>query len=116
ATELFGQEAGGHFQDILKSIVEIREGRYLFNSIEEQAAHLMYLIIRNRPFRDGNKRIGAFLFVWFLDRNRYRLDADGTPKINANGLAALALLVAQSDPADKDELIKLIINLVKASE
>lgn len=113
ATALFGSERGESFAGILHSVVQTGDGKYLYNSIEEQAAHLLYLVIKNLPFTDGNKRIGAFLFVWFLDRNRHRLDPDGQPKINANGLTALALLVAQSDPAHKEDIIRLIINLVK---
>jgi prophage maintenance system killer protein len=113
ATALFGSERDESFGSILRLIVQTWDGKYLYNSIEEQAAHLLYFVIKNLPFTDGNKRIGAFLFVWFLDRNRHRLDPDGQPKINANGLAALALLVAQSDPAHKEDIIRLIINLVK---
>lgn len=113
ATALFGSERDESFGGILRSVVQTWDGEYLYNSIEEQAAHLLYFVIKNHPFTDGNKRIGAFLFVWFLDRNQHRLDPDGQPKINANGLAALALLVAQSDPAHKEDIIKLIINLVK---
>jgi prophage maintenance system killer protein len=115
ATSAFGEETGDDFTLILKTVAETRNGEFILNSIEEQAAHLMYSVIRNRPFKDGNKRIGAFLFVWFLERNRYRLDAEGMPKINANGLAALALLVAQSEQKDKEEIIKLIIHLVRAA-
>jgi death-on-curing family protein len=88
-------------------------GQYLYPSIEEQAAHLLYFIIKNHPFADGNKRIGAFLFVWFLEKNKHRFKKSAEVKINDNGLTALALLVAQSNPAEKDLMIKLIINLIK---
>lgn len=73
---------------------------------------MLYFIIKNHPFNDGNKRIGAFLFIWFLERNKHRLKKSGEPKINDNGLVALALLVAQSDPAHKELMVKLIVNLV----
>jgi death-on-curing family protein len=87
-------------------------GEYLYPSIEEQAAHLLYFVIKNHPFADGNKRIGAFLFVWFLHLNQHLLKKKGELKINDNALVALALLVAQSDPAHKDSMIKLVINLI----
>ncbi|WP_390895889.1 type II toxin-antitoxin system death-on-curing family toxin [Pseudomonas citronellolis] len=82
-------------------------------STEEQAAHLLYFIIKNHPFTDGNKRIGAFLFIWFLQRNQHHLKHDGELKINDNALAAIALLVAQSDPRQKELMIHLIMNLIR---
>ena len=87
-------------------------GKYLYPSIEEQAAHLLYFIIKNHPFTDGNKRIGAFLFIWFLDKNKHRFKKSGELKINDNALVALALLVAQSNPAEKELMIKLITRFV----
>jgi death-on-curing family protein len=89
-------------------------GEYLYKSIESQAAHLLYFVIKNHPFSDGNKRIGAFLFVWFLEKNKHRFKKTGEVKINDNGLVALALLVAQSNPEDKELMIKLIINLINS--
>lgn len=86
--------------------------KYLYPSIEEQAAHLLYFIIKNHPFSDGNKRIGAFLFIWFLDKNKHRFKKSGELKINDNALVALALLVAQSNPAEKELMIKLITRFV----
>ena len=73
---------------------------------------MLYFIIKNHPFTDGNKRIGAFLFIWFLDKNKHRFKKSGELKINDNALVALALLVAQSDPAEKELMIKLITQLV----
>ncbi|MFN9709001.1 MAG: Fic family protein, partial [Burkholderiales bacterium] len=83
-----------------------------YPSVETKAAHLLYFVIKNHPFADGNKRSGAFLFVDFLHRNGRLLNADGQPVINDVGLAALALLVAESDPAQKDVLIRLIVNML----
>lgn len=113
ATELFGREKDESFAGILGNIVQSFGGEYLYPSIEEQAAHLLYFIIKNHPFTDGNKRIGAFIFIWFLQLNQHHLKRTGEPKINDNALVAIALLVAQSDPAQKDTMIKLIINLIK---
>lgn len=112
ATGLFGNQKDDSFQGILGNIVQTFGGEYLYKSIEEQAAHLLYFVIKNHPFSDGNKRIGAFLFVWFLEKNKHRVKKDGEVKINDNGLVALALLVAQSNPDDKELMISLIINLI----
>ena len=87
-------------------------GQFLYPSIEEQAANLLYMVIKNHPFTDGNKRIGAFLFIWFLRRNRHHLKTDGELKINDNALAAIALLVAQSDPRQKELMVHLVMNLI----
>lgn len=112
ATNLFGNEKDQSFEGTLQSIVQTFGGKYLYPSIEEQAAHLLYFIIKNHPFSDGNKRIGAFLFIWFLDKNKHRFKKSGELKINDNALVALALLVAQSNPAEKELMIKLITRFV----
>ena len=93
-------------------MVQTFRGEYLYPTIEEQAAHLLYFVIKNHPFTDGNKRIGAFLFIWFLQRNKHLLRKNNDSKINDNALVALALLVAQSDPSTKDLMVKLIMNLI----
>lgn len=113
ASALFGNQKDDSFAGILGNILQSFGGEYLYPSIEEQAAHLLYFVIKNHPFSDGNKRIGAFLFIWFLQRNRHHLKSDGELKINDNALAAIALLVAQSDPAQKQLMIHLIMNLIR---
>ena len=112
AVDLFGKQKDESFQGVLGNVVQSFGGKYLYPSIEEQAAHLLYFIIKNHPFTDGNKRIGAFLFVWFLEKNKHRFKKSGELKINDNALVALALLVAQSNPAEKELMIKLIVNLI----
>lgn len=112
ATELFGNEKDDSFKSSLQSIVQTFGGQFLYPSIEEQAAHLLYFVIKNHSFSDGNKRIGAFLFVWFLEKNKHRFKKSGELKINDNGLTALALLVAQSHPDEKELMVKLIVNLI----
>ena len=112
ATDLFGNKKDHSFKGILGSIVQTFGGEYLYGSIEEQAAHLLYFVIKNHAFSDGNKRIESFLFVWFLERNKYHLNRNGNIKVDENTLVALALLVAQSDPSEKELMIKLIINLI----
>jgi death-on-curing family protein len=113
ATELFGSPKDDSFKGILGNIVQTFDGQYLYPSIEEQAAHLLYFVIKNHPFNDGNKRIGAFMFIWFLEKNKHRFKPSGESKINDNALVALALLVAQSDPREKETMVELIVNLIK---
>ncbi len=113
ATFLFGSPKDDSFVGILGSIIQSFDGKYLYPSIEEQAAHLLYFIVKNHPFIDGNKRIGAFMFIWFLHRNKHHLKKNGEPKINENALVAITLLVAQSEPSQKEIMVDLIINLIK---
>ena len=112
ASELFGQENGENLKGILRSIYQTFDGKELYPSLEEKAAHLLYFIIKDHPFIDGNKRIGSSLFVYFLERNNYLYRQTGEKKINDNALTALALLTAVSDPKEKDKLIKIITNLL----
>ena len=112
ATDLFGNQKDKSFRGVLGNIVQSFDNQYLYNTIEEQAAHLLYFIIKNHPFSDGNKRIGAFMFIWFLEKNKHRFKKSGELKINDNALVTLALLVAQSNPQDKELIIKLVINLI----
>ena len=113
ASELFGNQKDNAFKGILGNILQTFDGEYLYPSIEEQASNLLYLIIKNHPFSDGNKRIGAFMFIWFLEKNKHSLKNSGELKINDNALTAIALLVANSNPKEKDLMIDLIINLIK---
>ena len=113
ASALFGNQKDDSFAGILGNILQSCGGEFVYPSIEEQAAHLLYFVIKNHPFSDGNKRSGAFLFIWFLQRNQHHLKTDGELKINDNALAAIALLVAQSDPAQKQLMIHLIMNLIR---
>lgn len=112
ATALFGNQKDKTFEGILRSIIQTFDSQYLYPTIEEQAAHLLYFIIKNHPFSDGNKRIGAFMFVWFLEKNKHLIKTSGEIKINDNALTALALLVAQSNPDDKELMTRLVCNLI----
>lgn len=112
ATALFAQERGDAFAALLGNLDQTVFGEPAYPSIETKAAHLLYFIIKNHPFFDGNKRSGAFLFVDFLNRNGRLLDGNGNPVLNDIGLAALALLVAESDPAQKETMIRLIMNML----
>ena len=112
ASGLFGQEAGRGFEGIIKGLYQAFSGKELYKSLEEKSAHLLYFIIKDHPFVDGNKRIASFLFVYFLDKNDYLYRTSGEKKINDNALTALSLLIAVSDPKEKDVLIKIITNLL----
>lgn len=111
AGDLFGQEREAGLDSILGNLDQSVFGESAYPSIESKAAHLLYFVIKNHPFSDGNKRIGSFLFVEFLNRNG-RLFRDGEPIVNDVGLAALALLVAESDPKHKDVLIRLVMHML----
>ncbi len=113
ASEMFGNEKDDSFEGILGSISQTVFGQLAYPTIEEQAAQLLYSIIKGHAFSDGNKRIGSFIFVWFLEQNNFHLNSDGRRKINDNTLVALALAVAQSAPEERDMIIKLIINLIR---
>lgn len=106
ASSLFGNEVSHGLQSILGNIEQTFGGEYLYPSIEEKAAHLLYFIIKDHPFTDGNKRIGSLLFLCYLNLQEIELS------LNENGIVALALLVAESNPDQKDLLVKLITNLI----
>ena len=112
AGELFGQEVSNKLQAILGAINQTFGGQELYRSREEKAAHLLYFVIKDHPFVDGNKRIGSLLFILYLIENNFLYNKKGEKKINDNALVALALLVAESDPKQKDVMVKLIANLL----
>ncbi|MCX6813406.1 MAG: Fic family protein [Candidatus Azambacteria bacterium] len=113
-------------EGIVKNLYQTFNKKELYSTIEEKAAHLLYLIIKDHPFSDGNKRLGAFLFVYFLHKNNclnnesglrrakglLRPADGGERKINNNALVALALLIAESNPKEKDVMVKIIANIL----
>ncbi len=116
ATKLFGQEKAGEFKGNLLNIYQTFGGVELLPSVEQKAANLLYYVIKGHPFNDGNKRIGAYLFVLFLHKNGILYKTNGEVKINDNALASLALLVATSAPEQKDIIIKLVMNMLVEGE
>ncbi|NKF24648.1 virulence protein RhuM/Fic/DOC family protein [Solimonas marina] len=113
ASALFAQERPDHgLAALLGNLDQTAFGEPVYPSIEAKAAHLLYFVIKNHPFVDGNKRSGAFLFVDFLHRNGRLLGVSGQPVINDVGLAALALLVAESPAHNKDTMIRLVMNML----
>ena len=115
ATELFALERGDGLAALLGNLEQSVFGAAAYPSVESKAAHLLYFVVKNHPFTDGNKRSGAFLFVDFLNKNRRLLGADGAPIINDVGLAALTLLIAESAAEQKEVMIKLVMNMLAAS-
>ncbi|TDN83500.1 Fic/DOC family protein [Salegentibacter sp. 24] len=109
---LFGREKDDSFKGSLENIYQTFGGEDLYPTTEEKAAHLLYFVVKNHSFSDGNKRIAAFLFVWFLDRNQILYTQTGNKVIPDNALVALTLLIAESHPGDKEMMIKVIVNLI----
>jgi death-on-curing family protein len=112
ASKIFANLKDNSFESVIKGIYQTYGGKELYPDLNSKSANLIYLIIKNHPFTDGNKRIASFLFIYFLDLNNYLYRNSGEKKINDNALVALALLVAESNPKEKEMIIKLIINLI----
>jgi prophage maintenance system killer protein len=109
---LFGREKDNSLSSSLNTIYQTFDGKDLCPSIEEKAAHLLYFIVKNHSFVDGNKRIAAAIFTWFLERNGLLYKSDGTKRIADNALVALTLMIAMSDPKEKDIITKIVVNLI----
>lgn len=112
ATELFGLIRTEGLNSSLGAIEQTFGGEPLYPTIVSRAAHLLYFIIKNHPFTDGNKRIGSFLFLLYLEKNKISSRPGGTPKISDNAIIPLALLIAESDPKQKDLIIRLVQHLL----
>jgi prophage maintenance system killer protein len=110
--KLFGIERGHSFKSSLDSIYQSIRGKDLYPSIEEKAVNLLYFIVKNHSFTDGNKRIAAGLFVYFLDLNKKLYDESGKKIIGDNVLVAITIMIAESSPAERDMMIKLVVNLI----
>lgn len=111
--ELFGKPRGEAFASSLGAIIQTFDNTDVYPSIAEKAANLLYLIIKDHPFYDGNKRIGALLFVVFLTINDYHLTKGGETKISDRALTALALLIAESNPTEKGLIVALVCKLLE---
>lgn len=111
-SELFGREKDDSFKSSLSVIYQTFDEKDLYPSIEEKAAHLLYFVTKNHSFTDGNKRIAAFLFLYFLERNGILFDEFANKRIADNTLVALTLMIAVSKPSEKDTMIKVIVNLI----
>lgn len=111
-SDLFGREKDQSFRSSVATIYQTFNGKDLYPSIEEKAANLLYLITKNHSFTDGNKRIAAFLFLYFLEQNGILYDEIGQKRIADNALVALTLMIAVSKPEEKNTIIKVVINLI----
>ncbi|MCX5712763.1 MAG: virulence RhuM family protein, partial [Candidatus Omnitrophica bacterium] len=109
---LFAAEHDKSFKSSIVSIYQTFDGRELYPSVEEKAAHLLYFVVKNHSFIDGNKRIGASVFLWFLDRNELLYNPDGSKRLADNALVALTLMIAESDPAERAVIVTLVVNLI----
>ena len=112
SSELFGVEKDASFHSSIGQIYQTWEGRDLYPSIEEKAAMLLYLIVKNHSFVDGNKRIAATLFLWFMQNNGILYRADGTKRISDASLVALTLMIAESHTDEMDTMVKVVVSLI----
>ena len=111
-SELFGREKDESFRSTMGAIYQTFNGKDLYPSVEEKAANLLYLTVKNHSFSDGNKRIAAFLFLWFLEKNGILYREDGSRLLDNNTLVALTLMIAQSRTEEKDVMTKVVVNLI----
>lgn len=112
ASELFGHEKDGSFKSSIGQIYQTWDGKELYPSVEEKAAMLLYLVTKNHSFSDGNKRIAATLFLWFMENNGILYAANGTKRIADNALVALTLMIAESKTDEMDMMVKVVVNLI----
>jgi prophage maintenance system killer protein len=111
-SSIFGNEKDQSFKSSIATIDQTFDGKELYTSIEEKAANLLYFVVKNHSFTDGNKRIAAWLFVWYLNKNNYLYKEDSSKRIENNTLVALTLMIAESNPNEKEMMINVIINLI----
>ena len=111
-SNLFANEKDDSFRSSIGQIYQTFDGEELYPSVEEKAAMLLYLVIKNHSFIDGNKRIAATLFLWFLNNNHVLYRPDGTKRIADNTLVALTLMIAESRTEEKDIMVKVVVNLI----
>jgi prophage maintenance system killer protein len=111
-SDLFGNEKDESFKSSISTIYQTFDGKDLYPTVEEKAANLLYFITKNHSFTDGNKRIAAFLFLYFMERNGILYDENGRKRIADNALVALTLMIAVSRPEEKDIMVKVAVNLI----
>lgn len=116
ASDLFGREKDQSFPGSLSAIYQSFDGNELYPTAEQKAAHLLYFLVKDHPFSDGNKRIAAYLFLLFLDRNNVLYTEYGEKIIANSTLVAITLMVAESAPSDKDQIVRVIIHLLQYRE
>ncbi len=112
---LFGREKDGSLESSLAAVFQTIGGQDAYPGIEEKAAHLLYFLVKNHPFVDGNKRIAAALFLWFLEKNDALVTSDSDRRISEEALVALTLLIAESDPCEKATIVRLATCLLEGA-
>lgn len=112
---LFGNEKDDSFRSSIGQIYQTFDGMELYPSVEEKAAMLLYLVVKNHSFSDGNKRIAATLFLWFMNNNGILYREDGTKRIADNTLVAITLMIAESRTEEKDVMVSVVVNLINKS-
>lgn len=115
SSTLFGNEKDNSFKGSIATIYQSFGGVDLYPSVEEKAANLLYFVVKNHSFSDGNKRIAAFLFVWFLERNKLLYTPTGSKRIADNALVALTLMIAESKPDEKDMMVRVVVSLINGN-
>ncbi|MGZ3756346.1 MAG: RhuM family protein [Mucilaginibacter sp.] len=115
ASSLFANEKDDSFKGSIGTIYQSFSGVEFYPTIEEKAANLLYFVVKNHSFSDGNKRIAAYLFVWFLEKNTHLYRSDGSKRIENNALVALTLMIAESKPEEKDIMVKVVVNLINTN-
>lgn len=113
---VFGVEKDNGLESALNAVEQTFDGAELYPGLEEKAAHLLYFVVKSHAFVDGNKRIAAALFLWYLERNAALLTDAGTPRVSNNTLVALTLMIAESRPQEKDVLVRIVMHLLMGEE
>ena len=111
-SELFGREKDASLRGSLGAVMQAFDGADVYPSLEEKAAHLLYFLVKNHSFVDGNKRIGAALFLWFMEKNGMLYRPDGAKRVADNALVAITLMIAESAPDQREILTRIIVELI----
>ena len=109
---MFGREKDKSLHSSLNAVMQTFDGKDVYPGLEEKAAHLLYFLVKNHSFVDGNKRIAAALFLWFMEKNGMLYRQDGTKRIADTALVAITLLIAESAPREKDSIVRIVMNLI----
>jgi len=112
ASALFGQEKDESLHSSLNAVMQTFDGKDVYPGLEEKGAHLLYFLVKNHSFVDGNKRIAAALFLWFMEKNGLLYSPDGTKWIGDTALVAITLMIAESAPREKGSVIRIVMNLI----
>ncbi len=112
ASDIFGREKDDSLHSSLNAVMQTFDGKDVYPGLEEKAAHLLYFLVKNHSFVDGNKRIAAALFLWFMEKNGSLYHQDGTKRIADTALVAITLLIAESSPREKNSIIRIVMNLI----